>query len=432
MKLCDVSNDVLLLIFRELLAADMSAKDMFRQTLGLLDICRRLRCAALPVAYECIFIHCDDEHGRSNGGIQITTNLDLAVSAGCVGLAKRVQLHVGYHIDPLPSLRAVCRMLGTGGVQLEGVGSLEVTLESRLTHTIHTLVGIPGAIGGALEVAGLLADALPGIHRLVFDGRTLHSIAQMVLGQLASKYAEQLQELETGCATPLQKLHFPNLEALTIRGYGIFDPFMRAAVLPSHMKEVNLTVDTPNAWALPTTRRLKLSVDSSNVGVAAASRMVDAAAGSKNRELYVEEVATPFDPDIIRCSTLTRLDIMPETDIATILEIIEKLPLLVDLRVYEAAMQGAMPDLAIPGPNDAEVVEPLETKLERLTIYANPEPDTEDEMVVAAKYFLLRVPSMVKFSMPWLPPQPMLDFIDEYAPRYPHLATVVFSSPLEP
>ncbi|KAJ2716015.1 hypothetical protein H4R19_000880 [Coemansia spiralis] len=158
-------------------------------------------------------------------------------------------------------------------------------------------------------------------------------------------------------------------------------------------------------------------------GLPAVNRLLENARGSESLALVLADNQLPAAPDTITCTALTELHVAAQTYLETVLELIERMPRLAKLSFGCLDLGTVIGDISIPSAEDA-AVEPLNTSLKELTLSTCWGADSSDETVDAVKFILLKIPSLVKLCATQIPVDPVYDFVEEYAPRYPHLSGI--------
>ncbi|KAJ2802480.1 hypothetical protein H4R21_002401 [Coemansia helicoidea] len=106
------------------------------------------------------------------------------------------------------------------------------------------------------------------------------------------------------------------------------------------------------------------------------------------------------------------------------LAFIERLPNLIGLAFFDLDLSDSQVDMSAPEADKDTVVESLHTSLKSLVIKYNMSIYSPDTAVAVVKYMLLRIPTLFRLVSEMTPKSPVLNFVDEYAPRYPHLRGV--------
>ncbi|KAJ2802468.1 hypothetical protein H4R21_002409, partial [Coemansia helicoidea] len=81
-------------------------------------------------------------------------------------------------------------------------------------------------------------------------------------------------------------------------------------------------------------------------------------------------------------------------------------------------------ELSVPGADEDADVERLHSSLEGLALNHSTSTQPSSMAVVVVKYLLLRIPTLTELLAAQVPESPVLEFVEAYAPRYPHLGDV--------
>ncbi|KAJ2807386.1 hypothetical protein H4R21_000495 [Coemansia helicoidea] len=229
------------------------------------------------------------------------------------------------------------------------------------------------------------------------------------------------------------KLQFPRLESLNIQCGENICPLLEYAVLPSHMESIQIqlrsaTYQDHTNLVLPATKRLILGITGESEGdpsgLPVINRFFESARGSESLELHINDRMLPVVPDSITCTALTHLLVAARTSVDTMLAFIERLPNLTELTLYTLDLSDTQADISVPGADEDTVVEPLHTWLESLTIEYDISIHSPDTATAVVKYMLLRIPTLFRLVSRMTPEGLVLSFVEQYAPRYPHLRGV--------
>ncbi|KAJ2772922.1 hypothetical protein IWQ57_001547, partial [Coemansia nantahalensis] len=126
----------------------------------------------------------------------------------------------------------------------------------------------------------------------------------------------------------------------------------------------------------------------------------------------------------ITCTALTHLQISAPTSVDTMLAIIARLPNLIKLTFYDLDLRDIRADLSVPEADEEVDVEPLHSSLEGLAVNHDSDIHSPDTAVALVKYLLLRIPTLARLLAAQTPMAPVLEFVQAYAPRHPHLRAV--------
>ncbi|KAJ2714547.1 hypothetical protein H4R19_001669 [Coemansia spiralis] len=229
------------------------------------------------------------------------------------------------------------------------------------------------------------------------------------------------------------ELRFPSLERLNIHCSEDVCPVLEYAVLPPHMESIFIDMKSSTFQqladvALPATKRLSLSVswgsDGDPSGLPTINRLLKNARGSESLELNINDDQLSVVPESITCTGLTSLLVSGPTSVGTMIALIDKLPKLSGLTFYNLDLSDVQTDISVPEADEDANVEPLSTSLRVLAINYDMERHSPDIAVAVAKYILLRIPTMTELIAAQTPKDPVLAFVEAYAPRYPYLGGV--------
>ncbi|KAJ2687696.1 hypothetical protein H4R19_006617 [Coemansia spiralis] len=205
------------------------------------------------------------------------------------------------------------------------------------------------------------------------------------------------------------------------------------AVLPPRMESIligmrSTTFQQLADVALPATKRLALSVyhrsGGDPSGLPAINRLLASARGCESLELEIRDDELSVVPESITCTGLTRLSVSGPTSVDTMLALIKKLPKLTGLTFYDLDLRDVQTDISVPEADEDAIVEPLSTSLRGLAINYDRRRHSPDTGVAVAKYMLFRTPTMTRLIAVQIPNDPVLAFVEAYAPRYPHLSGI--------
>ncbi|KAJ2696336.1 hypothetical protein H4R19_005753, partial [Coemansia spiralis] len=132
----------------------------------------------------------------------------------------------------------------------------------------------------------------------------------------------------------------------------------------------------------------------------------------------------PVVPESITCTALTHLEISGPTSTDTMLTFIKQMPRLLDLKLNSLNMSDIRADISIPEANKDAIIEPLSTSLMVLAVNYDWEWRSSDVPVSVVKHMLLGLPTLTKLSSWMIPGHLVREFVEAYAPRYPHLSGV--------
>ncbi|KAJ2807770.1 hypothetical protein H4R21_000347 [Coemansia helicoidea] len=229
------------------------------------------------------------------------------------------------------------------------------------------------------------------------------------------------------------KLHFPSLKSLEIRSARDICPLLEYAVLPPGMELISIrmmSADFQNFGnlVLPAAKRLCLEMAvrslSDPSGFPAVNRILEGAHATESLELSIGDFEMVVVPENITCSALTVLQIWGTASVDTMLALIEKLPNLVKLRGSNLDMSEIQSDISLPGADEGAALGPLSLSLKRLAISFFSGGHSPDTAVAVVKCFLCRIPTLTRLIAEKIPRSTVLGFVQEYAPRYPHLSNL--------
>ncbi|KAJ2802848.1 hypothetical protein H4R21_002261 [Coemansia helicoidea] len=226
------------------------------------------------------------------------------------------------------------------------------------------------------------------------------------------------------------ELQFPSIKCLSIDSTQSTCPLLKYAVLPPRVESIYLCMRS-DAYLdiadveLPATRHLYLAIAESSFGdprgLFAINRIMENARGSESLELRIRDVGLAMEPDSITCTALTHLSISAPTSVDSMLAFIGRLTNLIGLTICDLDLGDIRTDMSLPAADDDAVVVPYNTPLKELTINYDGSQHSPGAAVAVAKHVLLRVLALTKLHAAQIPMSPMLDFVEAYAPRYPHL-----------
>ncbi|KAJ2785468.1 hypothetical protein H4R18_000551 [Coemansia javaensis] len=361
MDLCDLPDDVLLLVVRR--ACDYpgyAAALALKSKLALLAVCHRLRALALPVVYDRVYavVYVTD-HDRYHERWEIRTNLDLVSSLGCLHLVRRADIRLAsYSKNPILELCRATRRIRDVREQWDAVHTLYFMVDGRVGALMERFDSTCTAQG----TAATLTAMFPSVQQLYFGIRVRNPAIESDHSWAA--FSADRDES--------RDIWFPTLQVLE-RG-----------VFPERMDMVTVEATVPgllkiSSVALPSARCLQLFprgyVDGNPAAVAAVQRMLDS----------VRE-----QPETLASTSLTGL---------------------------EASVIDAD---AMPGAD--RLVEPINSTLKSVRISFYHDDQDPEPAVLTLKYLLLAVPSLSVVSVYGISDSTMEGIVDAYANQYPHLA----------
>ncbi|KAJ2716581.1 hypothetical protein H4R19_000565 [Coemansia spiralis] len=141
-------------------------------------------------------------------------------------------------------------------------------------------------------------------------------------------------------------------------------------------------------------------------------------------KLIIKDNWLPVVSESITCTTLTHLKINGRTSTSAMLTFIKRMPRLLDLMLNSLYISDIQADISIPEADEGAIIEPLSTSLMVLTVNYDREWHSSDMPVSVVKHMLLGLPTLFKLSSWMIPERPVREFVEAYAPRYPHLREV--------
>ncbi|KAJ2784002.1 hypothetical protein H4R18_001394 [Coemansia javaensis] len=118
-----------------------------------------------------------------------------------------------------------------------------------------------------------------------------------------------------------------------------------------------------------------------------------------------------------------------QTCVDAVIEVIPRLPNLVNLVLGRLELEGTQMDISAPGPGEP-APSPLSTTLRTLSIVFHNWWHVSEQAVPLIQYLLLRTPALAKLTLDPPPPvQPLAEFFAEYSARYPSLARARMRGP---
>ncbi|KAJ2784319.1 hypothetical protein H4R18_001205 [Coemansia javaensis] len=171
-------------------------------SLPLLAVCQRWRCLALPAVYSTVFIKYyaefnSDGSESSPEAFSVVTNLDLAISAGCLGVVRKVEIDVRCSANPFPGLGVAIQMLRAAAEEWRGPVSLGISLYPEFLAFGRTGHAIAPYGDDIKQASAVLAAMLPRVRHMSFGGVRMDSIARELFGRLASLYADRLCAIDS-------------------------------------------------------------------------------------------------------------------------------------------------------------------------------------------------------------------------------------------
>ncbi|KAJ2783529.1 hypothetical protein H4R18_001662 [Coemansia javaensis] len=180
------------------------------------------------------------------------------------------------------------------------------------------------------------------------------------------------------------------------------------AMFPTHMDSITCEIEGSNA-------------------LAAISSILEDARGSEEIVLnFHHHCLSPALPGLFTCTSVTDLQIWSGDSVSAILDLVRGLPNLTSLTLTDVESNANFDDVSVPEPGDTCLVEPFDTKLRKVCIYAYCDEQEQVLLIPTVKCLLLRTPTLAVFASGMVPEGPIMDFVDAYSAQYPHLATIAF------
>ncbi|KAJ2714178.1 hypothetical protein H4R19_001865 [Coemansia spiralis] len=226
------------------------------------------------------------------------------------------------------------------------------------------------------------------------------------------------------------RLHFPQLRSASINCQPDVCPSLGFLVLPRRMDRLRLRGPPAllSAFAnveMPAARQLHLYVAPGGTAepraLAHVSRITAGAHLCDEALLSIGCNTMVVRPSDLACTGLTELSIAAPISVDAIVELLEILPRLSNLTLGNVDIGPGQNVLAVPEPSTHV---PLNTSLQQLAICFDAGYRLTEQAAVVAKFLLLTIPSLERFSATNVLPEPVLAFAREYSQWYPHLTTV--------
>ncbi|KAJ2782601.1 hypothetical protein H4R18_002169 [Coemansia javaensis] len=420
MHLCDLPNDILLLIVRQVYVLYHEAQ------YSIHDICYGIS----PDSREHTTIY---------------TNLDFVSSVGCLHLVNRVNIEVKSDIEPFQWLDTMIQRMRAAREQWDAVRTLHLDIDGRPFRSMdwdviaRSTQGIPAA----------LTAMFPRVQRLSFYSLAYDPAVDRVAGRVAAHYADQLRTLRSGrvivklpgvvfrglrdvsirCAhkdrgelphidpTELRRLRLPSCPgdhswaAFSADGDESQDiqfPRLRVLCLSSHQKPTTSWTDESKRKGrlhFPALKVLKVYCE-------------DGVPHGLERGVFPKRI----DRVDTASTSLTRLDASMNINLDAMVALIRRLPRLSSLRIRQVKAYDIPPGISVPEPGADRLVEPISTTLKTVRITFDCDNKNPEPAVLTLKYLLLAVPSLSTISVYDIPGDPMDGFVEDHANQYPHLA----------
>ncbi|KAJ2714002.1 hypothetical protein H4R19_001955, partial [Coemansia spiralis] len=162
-------------------------------------------------------------------------------------------------------------------------------------------------------------------------------------------------------------------------------------------------------------------------GIDIANRMLAETDCYSMRKLVIHS-ADAIPLELITYTGLTHLLLNGPTDADDVMELIRRLPHLVNLHVGWLTLVDAQTDFSIPESAEHEPVAPLDTQIRRLILLCFGQEELLELAFSMLKYLLLGIPTLKSVSTQFVPKEQIQAFADEYVQWYPHLANIKFMS----
>ncbi|KAJ2715930.1 hypothetical protein H4R19_000931 [Coemansia spiralis] len=408
MLLSDLPSDVLSDVLWAA-AGDHVAPQKFKELLPLLAVCRRLRHIALPAVYQCVIIRSrssreyDDQDEEStpqrldpnNERVLLSSNADLIVSAGCVGLVKKAMfLKLDVYCDEEPV-------------------DAPDTLDFTLLETLHVTMAVANTSWIGLGISsGPDETEFPNVKH--FD---LHYTNYSTVSAVSQHRWPQLR--------------FPQLETLDVVWNDQFALFAKLELPPS-LESISLSGNahlyrTVADTGLPATKRLRIHMNTSwaqglepydYVG-----RIVAASPRDCDVRIRMDTGMLPVQLDSILSSRLTVLTITTEAGVSDMIKWIQRFPRLRVLRFSQFRFRNHPLCMTTKfdhgGFADAESIH-----IQRLHLRMPLSSVEPDRALCMAQYILPRMTSLAELKIPKAVWHSIASFTDESAAQHPHLANI--------
>ncbi|KAJ2715278.1 hypothetical protein H4R19_001288 [Coemansia spiralis] len=231
------------------------------------------------------------------------------------------------------------------------------------------------------------------------------------------------------------KLGFPLLRSARIHCPSGQCPMLASAVFPRSMGFLDTQVSAP-VWRsishmeLPVATRLKLVILSPGGNDTQLPLSFNRLLTNSHQCGEVTLRADLHDPSAylprIAFTGLTMLTIGRPISADMLLDIIGKLPRLATLIAVRSTRDPIQADIAIPSPGECHPIEPLGTKLQRLSYGQLDGSSLTCANIALYQYLLLKHPSLRWFGTRSKLRRMLVPFVKAYSEWYPHLAGVDF------
>ncbi|KAJ2804194.1 hypothetical protein H4R21_001734 [Coemansia helicoidea] len=455
MLLCNLPADILTIVLKDCLAREEDKVDELKSNLPLLAVCRPWRCVAIPLVYDLVFVqYGDDLNPRSDSitrdpnveeptDTAVLTNLDLVAMVGCAGAVRHFDIEVHFLANPFPGWREVIQRMRAVAAKWR-VMELTLAMHPDFVQFDYRDVDMDKYANDIVEVGDALAALMPDVRHLECGGVKNNPIAHPLYGRVASHYADKLQQLSSGHPLVVPPgCRFMRLKEIDTH-FGIAGEHQLPPMAGGEMVDMRLLYVPPHhSWESFSTDGDSQDIEFTNLkqlhvalslgitysrgdasGFPAINRILESARGSESLELVINDHMLRLEPEHITCTALTHLQVWPITSADTMLAIIARLPNLVNATFSALDLFEVQADLSVPAADEDTVVEPLHRSLERLDIRYDTERNDQEVGVALAKYMLLRLPTLTELLAAQTPEEPVLSFVEEYVPRYPHLSDI--------
>ncbi|KAJ2779127.1 hypothetical protein H4R18_004192 [Coemansia javaensis] len=135
-------------------------------------------------------------------------------------------------------------------------------------------------------------------------------------------------------------------------------------------------------------------------------------------------------PEHITCTSLTWLEILPLTSADTMLGLLQRLPNLAVLKLWNLTLDDIQAAVSVPKPGEGCPVEPFDARLRILHICARRNEKRLKAPAPVVKYLLLKTPTLAEARLAGVSIKRIAKFVVMYSGQYPHLASIDFGSKL--
>ncbi|KAJ2779569.1 hypothetical protein H4R18_003925 [Coemansia javaensis] len=412
MQFSDLPDDVVRLALGWAIDCNRNVLYGFNHRLPLLAVCQRWRHMAFPMVYSVAAVRAKPVQRTVNGGpFRVTlgglvtkSNVRPIASAGCAQTVKRVWAEVHYSDDPSTVLRDAVKFMRLVANEWGGVKSLAIQFRP---------LGRPGnepdpsrlSDADVEAVCEAVVAAFPAVSELCFPAYIPDpgTAVRKISGRLAGLYAGQLERVEVEHPVDFPpEVAFKRLKRLEVRHfYNLGDRLPRMD--PDVVEVLNLgTWPQSQAWAA-----FGLDRDSQEIRLPRLKKL-------RFEQLWdVAEAARRF-----HLPSLEWLEVRASCSSCPVLERAVLPPRMVTIKINDTQT-----DISIPGPDDAGLVEPFNSRIKRLAIgdFAMSSPV---QLAAVVKYMVLRMPALTWLRMPRAFEDLMEVFVCTYSKRYPHLSYI--------